>query len=253
VSRHSPAFTYDPNQSRVGLFGGKVTTAVLDDLQFANGATTTRVYPVGPAPSPRAGAAMVYDEARKRIVLIGGADNSGAAFADATWEQFMTGQDCTLNDQCATNVCATTVCCLTKCDPPCRDCDRVNVMLDPPAIDGECRLVTGMDPRFCVFDQGCRGTCSEIATCVYPDRTKACGLCLACNQMNGKCDQLPMSEDDPNCKPPSGMVMPTCAGANVKCRTYGTPSVLHRCIARGKCGWRWSDCTNLLTDSFPCK
>lgn len=253
--RQAHGLVYDPNQSKVAIYAGRSTGGTLDDMRLSAAATSLRIFPVPPTfdPSPRSGVAMVFDQTRKLTVVIGGSDNAGVPQPDANWEFFMTGQSCTSNDQCATNVCATGVCCLMPCDPPCRDCDRVNTVLDPNTIDGECRPVTGMDPRFCVFDPGCRGACSEVATCIFPGRTKSCGLCLACNDQNGKCDQMPMSEDDPNCKPPAGMPTPSCSQADVACRTYAAPSTLHRCLARGKCGWRWSDCTKLVTDSFPCK
>jgi hypothetical protein len=190
--------------------------------------------------------------------VIGGANNAGAVVADSTWELFMTGQTCDSNTQCATNVCAHAVptdpvgvCCLTPCDPPCKDCGQINTNLDPNTIDGECRLVTGNDPRFCRFDPGCRGTCSEGA-CIYPGQTTRCGLCLACNKDTGKCDKTPVDDDDPNCQPPSGMSVPSCSQADLSCRTYDPPKVLHRCLSAGKCGWRWSDCIDFKTNTFPC-
>lgn len=250
MGQQGHGLVYDPNQSRVTIYAGRATAAVLDDTRLSSAATTLQVFPVPNLdPSARSGLAMVYDQARKLAVVIGGSNNSGAPQADANWEFFMTGQACTSNDQCKTNVCATGVCCLIPCDPPCRDCDRVNTMLDPEVIDGECHPVTGMDPRFCVFDPGCRGTCSEVATCVYPGRDTPCGLCLACNDQNGKCDQMPLSEDDPDCETLANKPFRSCDAANVKCRTYADPQPLRRCIALGQCGWRWSDCTNYLSNS----
>jgi len=200
-------------------------------------------------PTARAGQAAVYDEARKRVVVVGGTDSAGVS-NQATWEFVMTGQPCTSGAQCFNGICATGVCCATQCDPPCHDCDRLNPALDPTAVDGVCRPVTGKDPRFCVFDPGCEGTCSEIATCVYPGRGIACGLCRACNDKTGKCDQLPLSEDDAKCAALANKPFQSCTPANVSCRTYDTPKTLHRCLAVGQCGWRWSDCVDFLTNTL---
>jgi hypothetical protein len=204
-------------------------------------------------PVARFGVAMVYDQARKRVVVIGGSDSAGTNLNDSAWSFFLTGQPCTQKDQCATGVCVTGVCCLTPCDPPCRSCDQLNENLDPNAIDGECRRVpAGKDPRFCNSVPECEGSCTEIATCAYPGKTTRCGLCKACNDKTGECDQLPANGDDPNCTPPQNMPVPQCSDADLSCRTYATPAVLHRCLDVGKCGWRWSDCSNYLTNSFPC-
>jgi hypothetical protein len=248
TARSAHAMVFDVNQGGFLIYAGKSGAAFLSTAFLSSGATTSLLGSVGIQPSARAGHAAVYDQARKRGVVVGGA-STGGVVADSTWEFMMTGQPCTSANDCATGVCATGVCCATACDPPCHDCDRLNTKLDPVAVDGECRIVTGKDPRFCMFDPGCEGKCSEIGTCLYPGRTTACGLCLACNDQNGKCDQMPMSEDDPKCDTLANKPFHSCDPANVSCRTYDMPKTLHRCLAVGQCGWRWSDCRDYLSNS----
>lgn len=83
--RHSQAMAYDAGRGVVVLFGGldggRETGQLLGDTWEFDASTWTRVATDGP--SPRLGAAMVYDALRGVVVLFGGSDG---AFRDDTWE-----------------------------------------------------------------------------------------------------------------------------------------------------------------------
>jgi hypothetical protein len=82
--RRSYAMAFDAARGVVVLFGGYRPLAqpsMLNDTWQWDGSSWTQVENSGP--SPRNGHAMVYDSARDRIVLFGGA--SGSQFGD-TWE-----------------------------------------------------------------------------------------------------------------------------------------------------------------------
>jgi hypothetical protein len=248
--RHSLGMIFDGDLQTLLIHAGRTTAGAADDYVHAsNGTGTTMIYPPRlpvAQPAPRFGLAMVYDAARKCVVVIGGSGSNGSNLNDSAWEFFMTGQPCTQPTQCATGICVTGVCCRTPCDPPCRSCDQVNQSLDPNAIDGECRKVPpGKDPRFCNSVPGCEGECSEIATCIYPGASTRCGTCMACNDKTGACDQMPLNLDDPDCK------WVQCHWASNQCRDY---HVLARCVAPGQCGSLWRHCTAYTNkaDGTPC-
>lgn len=79
------AMAYDSLRERVVLFGGDNAGVLTNATYEWDGSAWTQVNPGGPgAPSPRAGAKMVFDSARGVCVLVGGATASGAS--DETWE-----------------------------------------------------------------------------------------------------------------------------------------------------------------------
>jgi hypothetical protein len=84
--RHGYVLDYDPGSNRMILFGGsKACNTPYNDvwiLENANGLDAHRAVaavpnwvqlsPTGPAPSPRAGSAAIYDQANNRLVVFGG-------------------------------------------------------------------------------------------------------------------------------------------------------------------------------------
>lgn len=88
VGRFGAAVAYDPQRERVVVVGGRddggVISILLDDMYEWNGASATTVMPSGMKPSPRYGAAMVYDPRRDELVLFGGTDNATKPLED-TW------------------------------------------------------------------------------------------------------------------------------------------------------------------------
>ncbi len=87
-ARGGAAMAYDAARRRVVMFGGTsaFATGNLGDTWEWDGTRFSEVTPAsGVRPSARTAAAMVYDAARKRIVMFGGVTGSGSAFGD-TWE-----------------------------------------------------------------------------------------------------------------------------------------------------------------------
>jgi hypothetical protein len=76
-----------PPQPRTGvlLFSGHDGNQVLDDMWVWDGEAWLEIEPEGERPSPRIDPAMVYDEARARVVLFGGTRGDNVHLAD-TWE-----------------------------------------------------------------------------------------------------------------------------------------------------------------------
>ena len=74
--RGEPTVTYDPVRNQVLVFGGRVNLeASRNDvwrLSLDGSPTWTHIVPAGTPPTPRKGAAGVYDSARDRLVLFGG-------------------------------------------------------------------------------------------------------------------------------------------------------------------------------------
>lgn len=72
--RWGHAMAYDPVNNVTVMFGGYNNAAgvYLNDTWLFNGTTWQQVAVTGPKPSPRMNAAMCYDSARGRIVLLGG-------------------------------------------------------------------------------------------------------------------------------------------------------------------------------------
>ncbi len=85
-ARFYHAMAYDSARGRVVLFGGigELGFGLLGDTWEWDGASWIDVTPAT-SPTARSGAALVYDEARGRIVLFGG-DASDTNFSDETWE-----------------------------------------------------------------------------------------------------------------------------------------------------------------------
>ena len=78
-AREGHVAIYDPVGDRMIVFGGTDGAALNDvwSLSLANPPTWTLLSPSGPPPSPRQGACAAYDSQRQRILLFGGATDSG--------------------------------------------------------------------------------------------------------------------------------------------------------------------------------
>jgi hypothetical protein len=81
---------YDPTDGRVVLFGtlrvvDLVATDFNDTWTFLNGNWTNLTATVGPAPSPRYGAAMTYDANESYVLLFGGDPTGVSGVLDDTW------------------------------------------------------------------------------------------------------------------------------------------------------------------------
>lgn len=75
-ARSGHTLVYDPVRQRSVLFGGITeTNFVLNDLWEWDGTSWTQIHPTSPLPPPRRDHAMVYDEARRALVLFGGNDS----------------------------------------------------------------------------------------------------------------------------------------------------------------------------------
>ncbi|MBI3663134.1 MAG: hypothetical protein HY234_08815 [Acidobacteria bacterium] len=84
----SQAMAYDAARQQVVMFGGAVgdnvfNTVISSDTWVWDGTTWTQRFPAN-SPSPRLGAAMVYDPVRQQVVLFGGGPGSPESFGD-TW------------------------------------------------------------------------------------------------------------------------------------------------------------------------
>ncbi len=87
-ARTSHAMAYDAGHGQVVMFGGAVggaavSATIANDTWVWDGTNWTQKFPAK-SPSPRLHAAMVYDTALQRILLIGGTDGLSHAFAQ-TW------------------------------------------------------------------------------------------------------------------------------------------------------------------------
>jgi hypothetical protein len=74
-----------PRETGVLLFGGYDGDLLLDDMWIWNGEDWREIVPDGEVPAARIDHAMVYDEARGRVVLFGGTTYENEQLAD-TWE-----------------------------------------------------------------------------------------------------------------------------------------------------------------------
>jgi hypothetical protein len=95
--RTSFSVAYDEERAKLVLFGGNLVDGIFrpgGDTWGWDGQVWQQLSDIGP--SPRYGAAMAYDSARKRVVLFGGLANEGGASAlkgdtwtwdGALWEQ----------------------------------------------------------------------------------------------------------------------------------------------------------------------
>lgn len=91
AARYGSTLVYDDFNKRLLLFGGQVNDNLyFNDLWAYDGAAWARVTTGGQTPLPRALTAMVYDSARRVVVLFGGdtkpAANMGSQVAQDTWE-----------------------------------------------------------------------------------------------------------------------------------------------------------------------
>jgi hypothetical protein len=84
--RLSPAMVYDSARGRIVLFGGdnNTTTFLGDTWEYDGAASTWKQVTTTGSPPARQSHAMIYDSARHRVVLFGGAASSGAL--GDTWE-----------------------------------------------------------------------------------------------------------------------------------------------------------------------
>jgi hypothetical protein len=142
--------------------------------------------------------------------------------------------------------CVDGVCCRTTCSGPCRRCDRDNprflTQFGAHVKDGVCRVPVGADPDGdCAGAGACGGECAADGTCRHAGAERRCGVCAACNAATGACDTLPTSRDDDACPPAR------CDLASNACRTFAARAAdVPRCVDVGRCGWRWTDCTEFL-------
>src|SRR5260221_7072615 len=100
VVRNAHAMIYDPVRQRVLVFGGRSTTAYLNDLHALSiGGTPTwsSIAASGSPPAPREGSQAIYDPIRDRMVVWGGL-NDANRFTDVwaldlagtpTWSQLV--------------------------------------------------------------------------------------------------------------------------------------------------------------------
>lgn len=82
--REWASFAYYPPQNELVLFGGHTFSTVFGDTWTRKGTTWTHQHPAS-SPSPRTGAAMVYDPATQQLLLFGGGNPPGAGFMADTW------------------------------------------------------------------------------------------------------------------------------------------------------------------------
>jgi N-acetylneuraminic acid mutarotase len=85
--RGGHSMAYDPTSGRLIMFGGGVsrTTMINDTWAYDPAANMwTELKPAGTLPSPRGGHSMAYDPTSGRLIMFGGADDSGG-FLDDTW------------------------------------------------------------------------------------------------------------------------------------------------------------------------
>lgn len=88
AARAAPAAAYDPVRRRTVMFGGRAPGSPLnmrfDDTWEHDGDSWRQVFPAT-GPPPRDAGAMVYDAARRRVVLFGG-HTGPSTYINDTWE-----------------------------------------------------------------------------------------------------------------------------------------------------------------------
>lgn len=234
------AMAYDGAQQRTILFGGSDSSGRASGDAYAFDGTAWDGMAPGGDGVRRTGHVVAFDASRNRAVLFGGRDRVDLA---DTREAVFTGQPCRGPDACATGLCVDGVCCRTACGGACRRCDRDNPLFlaqfGAHVKDGVCRVPVGADPDGdCAARGRCGGVCAADGRCRWAGAGQRCGLCAVCNSVTGACDQLPAGGDDDACPPAR------CDLASNACRTFVARSTgVARCVAVGRCGWRWSDCT----------
>jgi hypothetical protein len=82
--RSWPSFAYDPPRREFVLFGGENGSTVLGDTWIHKDGAWTQLNPAR-SPSPRTGAAMVYDAATGQLLLFGGSSFTGSPYYRDTW------------------------------------------------------------------------------------------------------------------------------------------------------------------------
>jgi hypothetical protein len=242
--RANAAATYDSAIERVVLFGGQTSAqGTLGDMWMLDGSTWTALPPATATfPAKRAGATLVYDATRQRMILFGGEDLN-AERTDTTWESFLAGEDCPKgNTQCEIpTTCANGVCCLTACTEPCHRCNLKMPLTPggPPVGDGQCHPIN-LSPADtdCPAQRGCDGSC-DTGKCRYP-AGQSCGVCRQC-AADGQC----------NVKPPSDSACPPaqCSRANNAC--FDSMKDQPGCVSLSVCG-QWSDCSPPPTSTSQC-
>jgi hypothetical protein len=231
---------YDDRQRRTILFGGSDSSGQASADAYAFDGTTWAGIAPGDGSARRTGHVLAFDASRDRVVLFGGRDSADVA---DTREAVFTGEPCRGADTCATGFCVDGVCCRTPCVGLCRRCDRDNPLFvaqfGAHVKDGVCRVPVGADPDGdCAAQGSCGGVCAADGRCRSAGPEQRCGLCAVCNPVTGACDRMPSSADDDACPPPR------CDLASNACRTFAASSTgVPRCVAVGRCGWRWSDCS----------
>jgi hypothetical protein len=129
------------------------------------------------------------------------------------------GQSCGSSSQCVSGHCVDGVCCDTDCLGPCATC---------AGTGGHCTAAAvGTDPRGkCAGEAGCAPGCNAQGACDFPDSSKRCDVCRACNGA-GKCNQLPVN-DDPAC------MTIACGGLSTECKRFHDLTAM-RCVGLGLC------------------
>jgi hypothetical protein len=88
------SMAFDDTHRRVFVFGGNPCCGLLQDVWILdlNGTPDfTQVLTAGIQPSPRWGAGLVYDTTRDRLIVVGGAMNSGSVYGNDVWALSMSG------------------------------------------------------------------------------------------------------------------------------------------------------------------
>jgi MYXO-CTERM domain-containing protein len=190
AARHSHSLAYDSARQRVVLFGGcdfGCATIFQDTWEWDGGAWSQTA--TTPSLVTEGEQAMVYDAARRRVVLVNGGD-AGAVQTMETWEYSAEGETCGKDTDCDTGHCVDSVCCATDCSAVCSSCSL-------PATRGICTPMAGCSgactghilqaPDGNEFDcspyecasGACATTCKTADDCVSPNVCDPAGKCIA--------------------------------------------------------------------------
>ncbi len=167
---------YDSARRRTVLFGGtgyRPPNQPLGDTWEWDGAAWGTRFPAS-APEPRQDTPIVYDEHRRRVVLIGHGVSQGTA--NDTWEYSSYAGSCASNDQCDTATCDQGICCHDACGP-CQRCDPSGVGCLPVQGVDDADSCTG--PFTCDAAGRCKKkggqTCRQPSECAAGECTS--GIC----------------------------------------------------------------------------
>jgi MYXO-CTERM domain-containing protein len=240
---------YDSDRDRMVLFG---TASLTNTWEYDGVAWAPRPALFGS--DLRAEGAMVYDQARRRVVLFGGhIYNYGYYFYNDTWEYHLRGGNCSTGADCDTGYCVDGTCCEMAACSTCQTCNGTNPGLcttltntqDPDSCTGalhcgptgQCGTIGGSvcgapgdcASGYCVNGFCCDGTCD--------------GQCQACNgatlgwpgAVNGICANAPVGMVTFACSPYVCGAGGDCA---TTCSTDAECASTHFCSADGLCQMR---------------